>query len=89
MPPLMMSSPMHQNPFKLYVSTFKDVISCLLAQDNNVNIEWIIFNLFRILNFIKQKYSTMEKNVSFFVLFMYEITWLLIVNWHIDNCKSR
>ena len=58
---LVMSSLICGKLHKLYVSTFEDVIGCLLAQDNDANIESAIFYLSRLLNYIEQKYLIMEK----------------------------
>ncbi|KAM1815822.1 hypothetical protein ACFX12_000295 [Malus domestica] len=59
--PSVLVPPQRGKPLKLYISTAKESIGCLLAQDNDAGREQAIFYLSRNLNRPEINYSTVEK----------------------------
>ena len=53
--------PLRGRPLKLYLSTAKESIGCLLAQINVEGHEQVIYYLSRVLNSVETRYTPIEK----------------------------
>ena len=59
--PLILMPPLKDRPLKLYLSTAKESIGCLLAQNNVEGHEQAVYYLSRVLNSAKTWYTPIEK----------------------------
>ena len=59
-PPVLMP-PLRGRPLKLYLSTAKESIGCLLAQNNAEGHEQAVYYLSKVLNSIEIRYTPIEK----------------------------